>query len=719
MHDDLPNLPRRAFLVAGAAAGGGLLLGLSLGATSRPAAAAAASTFEPNAFVLIGADGLVTITLPYIEMGQGTYTSVPMLVAEELEVGLDQVRIRHAGADDKLYGNPLLGLQITGGSTSMRAAWLPLRQAGATARAMLVQAAAGQWKASPMECQARNGEVVHLPSGRRLKYGALAAQAATLPVPAEVSLKQPRDFVLIGQSGKRLDTPLKVNGSAKYGIDTIVPGMKFAALAQSPAFGGSLKSVDERKALAVKGVRQVVKLDDCVAVIADHTGAARKGLAALEIVWNDGPNARVSSATLSSALATASEGAAARVRQEGDPAKAGGKHIAAVYDQPYLIHAAMEPLNCTVHVKDGSCELWLGTQVMTLSRAAAARAAGVEPDKVTVHNHYLGGGFGRRLEVDMVTRAVQIARHVKGPVKVTWSREEDTQHDIYRGGFHDRIAARVDADGMPLAWTHRITGPSTIKRFFPAGYVNGFDEEVVEGAMHPPYAFPALLVEYVNHEPPVPTGFWRGVGPAHNIFVVESFIDELAAAAGKDPVAYRSALLKDNPRALAVLRLAADKAGWGKPLPAVNGQQQGRGVSLQHVFGTYMALVTDVVVGQDGEVAVRRVVAAVDTGVAINPDTIRAQLESGINFGISAALWGKATVEGGRIQQSNFHDVRVLRINEAPVIETHIVASSEAPGGIGEPGTSALFPSLANAVFAATGKRLRTLPIDPEQLRSA
>ena len=719
MHDDLPNLPRRAFLVAGAAAGGGLLLGLSLGATSRPAVAAAASTFEPNAFVLIGADGLVTITMPYIEMGQGTYTSVPMLVAEELEVGLDQVRIRHAGADDKLYGNPLLGLQITGGSTSMRAAWLPLRQAGATARAMLVQAAAGQWKASPMECQARNGEVVHLPSGRRLKYGALAAQAATLPVPAEVSLKQPRDFVLIGQSGKRLDTPLKVNGSAKYGIDTIVPGMKFAALAQSPAFGGSLKSVDERKALAVKGVRQVVKLDDCVAVIADHTGAARKGLAALEIVWNDGPNARVSSATLSSALATASEGAAARVRQEGDPAKAGGKHIAAVYDQPYLIHAAMEPLNCTVHVKDGSCELWLGTQVMTLSRAAAARAAGVEPDKVTVHNHYLGGGFGRRLEVDMVTRAVQIARHVKGPVKVTWSREEDTQHDIYRGGFHDRIAARVDADGMPLAWTHRITGPSTIKRFFPAGYVNGFDEEVVEGAMHPPYAFPTLLVEYVNHEPPVPTGFWRGVGPAHNIFVVESFIDELAAAAGKDPVAYRSALLKDNPRALAVLRLAADKAGWGKPLPAVNGQQQGRGVSLQHVFGTYMALVTDVVVGQDGEVAVRRVVAAVDTGVAINPDTIRAQLESGINFGISAALWGKATVEGGRIQQSNFHDVRVLRINEAPVIETHIVASSEAPGGIGEPGTSALFPSLANAVFAATGKRLRTLPIDPEQLRSA
>lgn len=714
MHDDLPNLPRRAFLVAGAAAGGGLLLGVSI--ASGPAAAAAATQpFEPNAFVLLGPDGIVTITMPYIEMGQGTYTSVPMLVAEELEVGLDQVRVRHAGADDKLYANPMLGLQITGGSTSMRAAWLPLRQAGATARTMLVQAAAQEWNASPLECRARKGEVVHLPSGRRLQYGALAARAAALPAPPEVSLKQPRDFILVGQPGKRLDTPSKVNGSAKYGIDAIVPGMKFAALAQSPAFGGSLKSVDERRALAVKGVRQVVKLDDCVAVIADHTGAARKGLAALEIVWDDGPNAKVSSATLASALATESEGAAARVRQEGEPGKAGGKPVSAVYEQPYLIHAAMEPLNCTVHVRDGSCELWLGTQVMTLSRAAAARAAGVDPDKVTVHNHYLGGGFGRRLETDMVTRAVQIARHVKEPVKVTWSREEDTQHDIYRGGFHDRIAARVDAEGMPLAWTHRIAGPSTIKRFFPAGYVNGFDEEVVEGAMHPPYAFPSLLVEYVNHEPPVPTGFWRGVGPAHNIFVVESFIDELAAAAGKDPVAYRSALLKDNPRALAVLRLAADKAGWGKPLP----KGQGRGVSLQHVFGTYMALVTDVAVGQDGEVAVRRVVAAVDTGIAINPDTIRAQLESGINFGISAALWGKATVEGGRVQQSNFHDVRVLRINEAPAIETHIVASTEAPGGIGEPGTSALFPSLANAVFAATGKRLRTLPIDPEQLRSA
>lgn len=716
MHKDLPNLSRRGFLLTSAAAGGGLLLGVSVAVASRPAeAATAARPFEPNAFVLIGADGLVTVTMPYIEMGQGTYTSVPMLVAEELEVDLKQVRIRHAGPDDKLYANPIFGVQMTGGSTTMRAAYLPMRQAGAAARTLLVQAAALQWKANPADCVAQNGQVLHRPSGKRLGYGALAASAATLPVPKDVPLKQPAEFKLLGKASKRLDTPLKVNGRAKYGIDAMVPGMKFAALAQSPTFGGKLRAVDENKALAVKGVRQVVKLDDCVAVIADHTGAARKGLSALEIDWDAGPNANVSSAAISAALAAASEGPAAKVRQEGDPAKAGGKRIAAVYEQPFLIHAAMEPLNCTVHLKEDGCEIWTGTQVMTIARAAAAQAAGLPPEKVTVHNHYLGGSFGRRLEVDMVVRSVQIARHVKGPVKVTWSREEDTQHDMYRGVFLDKVKAVVDEQGMPVAWTHRITGPSTLKRYLPAAFNNGFDEETVDGAMHPPYAFPNLLVEYVNYEPPVPTSFWRGVGPAHNLFVVESFVDELAHAANKDPVAYRAALLAHNPRAKAVLELAAAKAGWGAKLP----QGQGRGVSVQNVFGSFIALVTDVAVDKEGEVTVKRVVAAVDTGVAINPDTIRAQVESAVNFGISAALWGQATIEGGRVQQSNFHDVRVMRIQEAPTIETHIVSSQEAPGGMGETGTAGLFPSLANAVFAATGKRLRKLPIDPQQLRSA
>lgn len=713
--DHLSKPSRRAFLAAAGAAGGGLLLGTLVGMPAHAAQAGtdAAPTFAPNAFVLVGADGLVTITMPYIEMGQGTYTAVPMLVAEELEVGLERVRVRHAPADDKLYANPIFGVQMTGGSTSMRAAYLPMRQAGAAARTMLVGAAAAQWGVAPAECRASDGAVIHDRSGRRLAYGALAARAARQPVPRDVPLKPASAFRLVGTPGKRLDTPLKVDGRAKYGIDAMVPGMRFAALAQSPVFGGKLKSVGDAAALAVRGVRQVVKLDDCVAVVADHTGAARKGLAALVVEWDAGPNAGVSSAGIARALAQAAEGPAVKVKQEGDPAAA-GRRIAATYAQPFLAHAAMEPLNCTVHVHGGGCELWLGTQVMTIARATAARVAGVPVEKVVVHNHYLGGSFGRRLEVDMVARAVQIARHVDAPVKVIWSREEDVQHDMYRGAFLDKVEAVVGADGMPLAWRHRITGPSTLKRYLPAAFKDGWDSETVDGALEMPYAFPSVLLEYANYEPPVPTSFWRGVGPAHNVFVVEGFMDELAHAAGKDPVAYRLALMPDAPRGRAVLELAAAKAGWGTPLPA----GQGRGVSVQNVFGTWLALVTEVAVDKDGEVAVRRVTAAVDPGVAINPDTIRAQIQGAAVFGISAALWGEATLEGGRIQQSNFHDVRVLRMSEAPAIDVHIVHSTEAPGGMGEPGVAALFPSLVNAVHAATGKRLRTLPVGA-QLRPA
>jgi CO/xanthine dehydrogenase Mo-binding subunit len=710
MHErGLRNPGRRTVLLAGAVAGGGLLLGVSLGI--RPGASHSApgtgEPFVPNAFVMVGPDGFVTITMPYIEMGQGTYTSVPMLVAEELEIGLGQVRLRHAPADDKLYANPIFGVQMTGGSTSTRAAWLPMRQAGAAARTMLVAAAARRWHADPADCDARSGAVIHRPSGKRLGYADLAAAAAAEPVPAEPVLKRPAAFRLLGKRQRRLDTAGKVDGSARYGIDALVPGMKFATLAQSPVFGGKLGHVDEAAALAVKGVRQVVRLDDCVAVVADHTGAARKGLAALAIAWDDGPHADASSASLALALAQAADGPAARVRQLGDPAGVRGRHLAATYEQPFLAHAAMEPANCSVHVRDGRCEIWVGTQVMTRARAAAAEVLGIAPDKVLVHNHYLGGSFGRRLEVDMVARAVQIARQVDGPVKVTWSREEDIQHDMFRGAYLDKISAVLDDAGMPLAWRHRITGSSTLKRYLPKQYHDGWDHETVEGAVEPPYALPNFLLEYANHQPPFPTSFWRGVGPTHNVFVVESFVDELAAAAGKDPVAYRMALLAKNPRAAAVLRTASEKAGWGGPLPA----GQGRGVSVQYAFGTYLALVTEVAVGKAGDVAVKRVVAAVDPGVALNPDTVEAQVAGAVIFGISAALWGEATLEGGRIRQSNFHDVRVLRMNETPLIETHIVASGAAPGGMGEAGTSALFPSLANAVYAATGKRLRKLPL--------
>ena len=546
-----------------------------------------------------------------------------------------------------------------------------------------------------------------------MKYGALASDAAKLPLPApeSVTLKPVQQFKLIGTPAKRLDTAGKVNGSAVYGIDVKVPGMKIATLAISPAYGGRLRSVDAGKAMAVHGVRQVVKLDDAVAVVADHMGAAKKGLAALDIQWDDGRNAKLTTVDIVRDMDAASKKPGAIARAEGDFAKAFANattKVEAIYQVPFLAHAAMEPMNCTVHVRKDSCEVWTGTQVLSRAHEAAAKTAGLPLDKVTVHNHLLGGGFGRRLEIDGVIRAVQVARHVDGPVKVVWTREEDIQHDMYRPYFYDRLAAGLDAQGMPVAWNHRITGSSILARFAPPLFKNGFDPETVDGAAEPPYALPNILVDYVQHEPPdIPTAFWRGVGPTHNIFMVEGFIDELAVAAKKDPVAYRRALLAQNPRAKAVLDLAAEKAQWGKALP----QGVGRGVSLQFAFGTYMAQVAEVKVASDGAVHVQRVVCAVDCGVVVNPDTVRAQIESAIIFGIAGALYNEVTFKDGRVEQANFHNYRVLRINETPIIDVHIVKSRETPGGMGEPGTSALAPAVTNAIFAATGKRIRKLPV--------
>ena len=718
-------LSRRTLITAGAAMGGGLLIGAGFAvapdeAQAGTGAGSSATPFVPNAFVRIAPDGQVTLTMAYVEMGQGTYTSIPMLIAEELEVDLKSIRLEHAPPSDKLYANPLLGIQATGNSNAIRGAFEPMRRAGATARVLLIQAAAQRWQADPSSCRAERGEVVHLPSGRRVKYGILAGDAAKLPVPEKVALKPLAEFKLIGTPAKRLDVPSKVNGTAVYGIDVKVPGMKVATLAQSPVFGGRLRSVDDSKAKAVRGVHQVVRLDDCVAVVADHMGAAKKGLAALVIDWDDGPNAKLGTADIVESMKAASKGPAAVARSEGDFAKGlagAATRLDAVYEVPFLIHAAMEPLNCTVHVRPDSCEVWVGTQVLSRAQAAAAAVTGLPLDKVIVHNHLLGGGFGRRLEVDSVTRAVQIAKQVDGPVKVIWTREEDVRHDMYRPYFYDRVSAGLDARGRLVAWNDRITGSSIIKRWAPPFYdsAKGLDTETIDGAVQPPYALQNVLIEYVNHESPVPTAFWRGVGPTHNVFVVESVIDELAAAARQDPVAYRLALLENNPRAKAVLQLAADKAGWGRPMAA----GQGRGVSVQFAFGTYMAQVAEVEVAKDGSVVVRRVICAVDAGVIVNPDTVRAQVQSAVIFGISGALYGQATLKDGRIEQSNFHDVRVLRINEAPLIETHIVQNAEAPGGIGEAGTSALAPALTNAIHAATGKRLRKLPVDPDQLKAA
>jgi isoquinoline 1-oxidoreductase subunit beta len=713
------GLSRRGFLQAGAAAGGGLMLSLSVPFANGDAEAAGADGFVPNAFIRIEADGQVILTMPYVEMGQGTYTSIPMLIAEELEVDLEQVQLEHAPPNEKLYGNPLIGgIQATGNSNAVRAAWQPMRQAGAVARTMLVAAAAKRWNVDPASCRAQSGEVLHPQTGRRIKYGELAADAARLPVPENVALKRPEDFELIGTPAKRLDTPAKVNGTAIYGIDVRPPGVKIATLAQSPVFGGRVKSVDDAAAKAVKGVRQIVRLDDAVAVVADHMGAAKKGLAALVIEWDEGPHAKLNTSDIVTELekATLKSGAVAQNIGDVDKAMASAvSRVEATYQIPFLAHATMEPMNCTVHVRQDGCEVWVGNQVLARAQAAAAKVTGLPLDKVVVHNHLIGGGFGRRLEIDGVIRAVEIAKHVDGPVKVVWTREEDIQHDMYRPTFFDRFSAGLDAKGIPVAWNHRYAGSSIIARWAPPLFKNGLDPDTTEGAIDLVYALPNMHVEYLRVEPPaIPTAFWRSVGPSHNVFVVESFMDELAAAAKQDAVAYRRALLDKTPRAKAVLDLAAEKAGWGQPLP----DRVGRGVSVQFAFATYMAQVAEVEVSTNGTVRVRRVVCAIDCGTVVNPDTVLAQIQSAVIFGITAALYGQITLKNGRVEQTNFDTYQILRMNEAPAIEVHIVQSFEPPGGMGECGTSAIVPAVTNAIFAATGKRLRKLPIDAGQLKS-
>ena len=711
------GLSRRRLLQVGAAAGGGLMLSLSLPFPSHRAEAAVADEFAPNAFIRIGSDGRIILIMPYVEMGQGTYTSIPMLIAEELDVNLKQVQLEHAPPNEKLYANPLLGVQATGGSDALRGAWKPLREAGATARIMLVAAAAKRWDVDPKSCRAQDGEVVHVPTGRRLKYGEVAAEAAKMPVPAGVTLKAPEDFKLIGTPAKRLDAPAKVNGTAVFGIDVHPPGVKVATLVQSPVFGGRVKNLDDTAAKAVKGVRQIVRLDDAISVVADHMGAAKKGLAALNIEWDDGPHAKLTTADVARELEQATLGSGAVAQNIGDADKALASvttKIEAIYQAPFLAHATMEPMNCTVHFRKDACEIWIGSQAVARVQAMAAKAAGLPPEKVIVHNHLIGGGFGRRLEADGAVRAVEIAKHVDGPVKVVWTREEDIQHDMYRPYWFDRLSAGLDEQGRPVVWKNRFAGSSVIARWLPPGFKDGLDPDSTEGAIDLVYDLPNFRVEYVRLEPPgIPTAFWRSVGPSHNVFVTESFIDEMAAAAKQDAVAYRRALLDKSPRAKAVLDLAAEKAGWGQALP----KGSGRGVSLQFVFGSYLAQVAEVEVSKEGTVRVRRVVCAVDCGTVVNPDTVQAQIQSGIIFGATAALYGEITLKNGRVEQTNFDTYQMLRMNEAPAIEVHIVKSAQPPGGMGETGTSAIVPAIANAIFAATGKRLRKMPVDASVLK--
>ena len=683
--------------------------------TGREAASPDPAAFAPNAFVRIGTDGRVTLVMSQVEMGQGVYTAMPMLLAEELEVGLDQVQLEHAPPDDKLYANPLLGDQETGASSSVRAFYEPLRRAGATARAMLVAAAAQQWSVDPSSCRAERGVVTHTGTGRTLTYGALADRAAKLPTPDRVELKDPKEFRLIGTPAKRLDSPDKVNGKTLFGIDVRLPGMKIATVAASPVVGGKVSSVDDSKAKAIPGVRQVVRLDDAVAVVADHMWAAKQGLSALDIRWDDGPNGQ---REYGGCRAGARRGLpeAGRRRPEaggcrhGDGRRREEARCGVPGAVPRPRHAGANELHgARSQGRLRSVDRHAGADAGHRRQPHESRASRLE--KVKVHNHHLGGGFGRRLEYDYVTQAARIAQQVEGPVKVVWTREEDIQHDVYRPYYYDRIAAGLDARGRPVAWTHRIVGPAILARYAPPVFKDGIDGDAVDAAVQLVYDIPAIQVEFVRHEEPVlNTGFWRGVGPTHNVFVIESFMDELAAAAKTDPVEYRRALLDKAPRARAVLDLAAKEAGWGRPLPA----GRGRGVSLLYSeWNTYLAQVAEVEVSKAGELRVHRVVCAVDCGTVVNPDTVKAQIEGGIAFGISGALWGEITLKNGRVEQSNFTDYRVLRMNETPAIEVHLVRNGEAPGGIGEPGTAATAPALANAVFAATGKRLRQLPLRP------
>jgi isoquinoline 1-oxidoreductase subunit beta len=710
------SLTRREVVSAGLAISGGLLIGIEFGLAraDEPTPAGA----RMNAFIDIAPDDRVTFIMPAVEMGQGVYTAQAMCLAEELDVGLDQVVAAHAPPDQKNYGNAIFVVQATGGSTTIKVWFMPLRRAGATARAMLIQAAAATWGVDPSMLTTERGVISHKASGRTLRYGQVAARAATLKPPAEVKLKDPGLFRLIGTPARRIDTADKAVGKTVYGIDVIRPGMKVATLRGSPVIDGKVRKVEQAAALAVPGVRQVVVLDDLVAVVGDHMWAALQGMRALQIEWSPGANANLDQAQLWQEIEQASLGAGVLAQKVGDAVAAlkQGTVFEATFEFPFLAHAAMEPMNCTVHVHDGLCEVWVGTQVPGYAQNIAAQVLGIEPAKVTINNHIIGGGFGRRLEVDGVGKAVRIAQHVEGPVKVVWSREEDITQQRYRPMYHDRLQARVE-NGRITAWHHRITGGSVMAHWLPPAFKNGLDVDAVDGAVNQAYDFGAILVEYIRHEMPMVPAFWRGVGPNSSVGSTECFLDSIAHQTRVDPLEFRRGLLAKSPRALGVLNLVAQKASWGSPAPASHfGTRVGRGFALLSCFWSNLACIVDVAVSDAGDVRVTRVVVVADCGRVVNPDTLVAQIQGGVVFGITAVLHNQITFSGGKVEQANFNNYRILRIDEMPVIEAYIVPSTEDSGGIGEPGTVIVQPAVANAVFAATGVRITRMPINPKLL---
>ncbi|MEW6664582.1 MAG: xanthine dehydrogenase family protein molybdopterin-binding subunit [Thermodesulfobacteriota bacterium] len=718
---DIINMSRRGFLQTSAAAGGGLILGFCFPFADPSAVAAEPSgAFAPNAFIRIGRDGAVTFIINKSEMGQGVYTSLAMLLAEELECDWKRVRVEAAPVDPA-YNHTQWGMQGTGGSTSVWSEWERLSRAGAAAREMLIAAAAKTWKVQPASCRAEKGRVIHK-SGKSLEYGKLVDKAAGMPVPKEVSLKKPDTYRIVGKPMHRLDGLAKANGTAQFGLDVIIPGMLTAVIARPPVFGAKVKSFKTERAKALPGVMEVVQVPSGVAVVGTDFWAASEGRDALEIDWDEGEWGSLSSAGLREEYAKLAATPGAIARKGGDPEQALAKadrRLSAEYHVPYLAHATMEPLNATVDLRSDGCDIWTGTQFQTADRDAAARATGLRPEQVRVHTTYLGGGFGRRAnpQSDFVMNAVEVAKEIKKPVKVVWTREDDMKGGYYRPMWFDRIAAGLDAGGRLMAWRHTIVGQSILAGtpFESMMVKEGIDAVSVEGAENLPYAVPNILVDLHSPKVGVPVLWWRSVGHSHTAFVVESFLDEIAHAAGKDPFEFRRILLTDKPRHRGVLELAAQKAGWGKPLPA----GRSRGIAVHESFGSFVAQVAEVSVNPKGRVQVHRVVCAIDCGRFVNPDIIAAQMESGIAFGLSAALHGAITLKNGRVEQENFDDYPLLRMHEMPRVEVHIAPSREAPGGVGEPGVPPIAPAVANAVFAASGARLRSLPMTPDAVQKA
>jgi isoquinoline 1-oxidoreductase subunit beta len=708
---------RRTFLKASGAMGVGLLLGFYLPPTKRVQADTSTANptkapSNPNAFIRIMPDNTVTIIVHKAEMGQGISTALPMMLVEELEADWDKIRIESAPVHPDYYHTVWKNYQGTGASTSISSTWDQLRLAGATARQMLIAAAATTWDVSPESCVAEKSYILHPASDRRLSFGELADLAAQMPVPENVTLKKPSEFKLIGKPVKRLDTNDKVQGKAVFGIDAQVPGMLIALIARPPVFGSRLQHFEAEAAKAIAGVKYVVELPLGIAVVADSFWAAKQGRDALTITWDEKPNAELSSEGLQRKYAELANNPGLVVRKIGEvtPAfDAAAQKLEAVYETPYLAHAPMEPLNCIADVRSQSCDIWTGTQMQTTDQQAACAITGLKPNQVRIHTTLLGGSFGRRSNPhgDYVKEAVQLSKAIGKPVKVIWTREDDIQGGYYRPVHYSKIAAGLDKNGNITAWSHRLIGESIGKGtpFEKLLIHEGIDHLSIEGADHA-YAIPNQLVDHHPVDNGVPVLWWRSVGHSFTAFVVESFLDELAVASGRDPLAFRLAMLGDQPRHRTTLELAAAKAGWGRKLPA--GVHQG--LALHKSFGSTVAQIAEVSVNDEGKPRVHRVVCAVDCGIVVNPDTVRAQMESGIVYGLSA-LYEEITFKNGRVQQSNFHDYPVLRMDEMPKVEVYIVPSTEKPSGVGEIATPPIAPAVCNAIFAATGKRIRRLPI--------